>query len=179
MRPRSRASDSSGPLGAAEAEALALAWLGARDLSAAQVRQRLLRRGAPQDVAQAVVAALVEKRAIDDARLARSAARLQTAVKGRGPARARAALRALGLADAVAESALREAFEDVDEHALLTRALDKRLGTARGPLPAPAVRRLVSALVRQGFAPGAVLAALRRRAVDVAGDADDALSDPD
>ncbi|MEZ5290451.1 MAG: RecX family transcriptional regulator [Vicinamibacterales bacterium] len=176
MRRRSRASEGSGPLGEADAEALALAWLGARDLSAAQVRQRLARRGAPPDVVDAVVAGLTETRAIDDARVARSAARLQTAVKGRGPARARAALRALGLSDAVADSALRQAFEDVDEHALLTRALDKRLGAARGPLPAPAVRRLVSALVRQGFAPGAVLAALRRRAVDVG---DDAATDPE
>ena len=61
------------------------------------------------------------------------------------------------------EQALDAALEDVDVATLLDRALEKRLrardaATSRDPAT---VREVVGALVRQGFAPGAVLARLR------------------
>jgi regulatory protein len=151
---------------------LALQWLSLRELSARQVRQRLARRDVPAEAIDAVVVRLQAAGILDEARMARAAARLETVIRGRAPARARQKLRALGLGDADVERALDAALEDVDVATLLDRALAKRLKRERGDLRDPAVvRRVVGSLVRQGFAPGVVLARLRARGSDV-GDAD-------
>jgi regulatory protein len=169
VRPRSRASAAdAAPLSEAEAHGLALGWLGARDLSVAQVRQRFGRRGVDRATADRVIERLVASGVLDEARLARAAARQETVIRGRGPARARTRLRSLGVPDDTAARALDQVIADVDVEALLDRALEKRLrGRPAGPLDAAATRRLVGALVRQGFDPGAVLTRLRRRGADV------------
>jgi SOS response regulatory protein OraA/RecX len=163
---RASAADASGPT--PDAYTLALQWLSVRELSARQLRQRLARRGAP---AEAIADALVRLRAagiLDEARMARAAARVETAIKGRGPSRARQKLRALGLAERDVDQAIDAAYREVDVTALLDRALEKRLRRERGDLRDPAtVRRVVGSLVRQGFAPAAVLARLRRREASV------------
>ncbi len=98
-----------------------------------------------------------------------AAARRETAIRGRGPVRARLALRALGLDDAIVEAALAATLEHVDVEALLDRALEKRLrGVAAGPLDRQTLRRLVAALIRQGFDAQAVMARIRRRGSDLA-----------
>ena len=100
------------------------------------------------------IARLQASGVLDESRMARAAARLETVIRGRGPARARQKLRALGLADTDVERALDAALEDVDVATLLDRALDKRLRRERGDLADPAtVRKIVGSLVRQGFAP--------------------------
>ena len=140
-----------------------------RELSKAQVRQRLRRRGAAPEVADEVVASLVELGALNEGRLALAAARRETAIRGRGPVRARLALKALGLDDAIVEAALAATLEHVDVEALLDRALEKRLrGVAAGPLDRQTLRRLVAALIRQGFDAQAVMARIRRRGSDLA-----------
>jgi len=147
---------------------LALQWLSVRELSARQVQQRLARRDVPADAAADVVARLRASGVLDDSRVARAAARLETAVRGRGPGRARLKLKALGLADSDVDQALAAAYDEVDVATLLDRALDKRLRRERGDLANPAtIRKIVGAMVRQGFAPGAVLARLRKRGTDV------------
>ncbi len=161
------------PLTAAEARTLALGWLGLRELSKAQVRQRLRRRGVDADTADTIIASLVELGALNEERLARAAARLETSIKGRGPARTRAKLKALGLPSATVEAAVEATLADVDLDALLDRALEKRLrGLPAGRLDPAAVRRVVGAMVRQGFAPGPVFARLRRRGADLPDDAE-------
>jgi regulatory protein len=143
---------------------LALHWLSLRELSVTQVRQRLARRGFPAETVDGTIARLLQVGALDESRMARAAARLETAIKGRGPARARRKLRSLGLSEALAEQALDAAYQEVDVATLLDRALEKRLRRApAGPLDHAAVRRVLGSLVRQGFAPGAVLARLRAR----------------
>jgi regulatory protein len=167
VRRKSRAS-AADPGGSGDPYTLALQWLSVRELSARQIRQRLARRDVPADAAEAVVARLQAAGVLDESRMAHAAARLETVIRGRGPARARQKLRSLGLGDADVERALDAAFEDVDVATLLGRALDKRLARERGDLRDPAVvRRVVGSLVRQGFAPGAVLARLRARGADV------------
>lgn len=147
-----------------EAYGLALAWLGQRELSAAQVRQRLARRSVPEDVADDVVARLTRAGALDDARVAATIVRQETAIKGRGPARIRARLRSAGVAEATASAAVDGALSKADVDALLDRAVEKRLrGASVKDLDAAAQRRLAGALVRQGFSPSAVFARLRRR----------------
>lgn len=169
MRPRrSRGSAADPPATAADVRALVLHWLGQRDLSRAQVLQRLARRGVDPGTAEGVVARLTADGAIDEARLARAAARRETAIKGRGPSRTRARLKALGLDEGTIDTALHAAFEEVDLDTLLERALDKRLrGLPPGRLDPAALRRIVGAMVRQGFPPGAVFARLRRRGAEV------------
>lgn len=175
MRPRkSRASAADRPaLSQADARALALSWLGLRELSRAQVRQRLARRGVEAAVIDSILDDLVALGALDEARLARAAARLETTIKGRGPARTRARLKSLGLPAATVDAAVEATLEDVDLDALLDRALEKRLrGLPPGRLDPAAVRRVVGAMVRQGFAPGPVFARLRKRGADVPDDAE-------
>lgn len=175
MRPRkSRASAADRPpLTRSEARTLALGWLGLRELSRAQVRQRLARRGLDGETIDGLLDELVALGALDEARLARAAARLETTIKGRGPARTRARLKSLGLPAATVDAAVEATLADVDLDALLDRALEKRLrGLPPGRLEPAAVRRVVGALVRQGFAPGPVFARLRKRGAEVPDDAE-------
>ncbi len=166
MRRRSRASAADGgpPAPPADPYGLALGWLGLRELSARQVQQRLARRGvAPTDI-DAVIARLTANGVLDEARMALAAARLETVIRGRGPARTRQKLRALGLPDAATSAALEATLADVDLDALLDRALEIRLRKApAGALDQAATRRIVGALVRQGFDPGSVFKRLRQR----------------
>lgn len=152
------------------AYAAGLAMLSRRDLSVAQLRERLARKEHPADAIDEAVARLLAVGALDDRRVALSAARTETEVKSRGRGRVLRRLQALGIPPDIAESAVQEVFGAVDERALLERALERRL---RGPSPAirdqAHFRRLFQQLVRQGFAPSAVIRALRarsRRAVE-------------
>ncbi len=135
-----------------------------RELSKLQVRQRLRRRGVDAEVAEEIIAWLVDLGALNEERLALAAARRETSIRGRGPVRARLALKALGLGDATVQAALETTLAQVDVDALLERAIDKRLrGQPAGKLDRSAFRRLASALVRQGFDAQAVMNRLRRR----------------
>lgn len=135
-----------------------------RELSKVQVRQRLRRRGVEPEVAEDIITSLVELGALNEDRLALAAARRETAIRGRGPARARLALKALGLGDDTVNTALDATLAQVDVDALLERALDKRLrGVPSGPLDRATFRRIAGALVRQGFDAQAVMNRLRRR----------------
>ena len=176
MRQRSRvsAADRSGPPEPpADPHGLALGWLGARELSARQVRQRLSRRGVAAPDIDETIARLTANGVLDEQRMALAAARLETVIRGRGPARTRQKLRALGLPDAASEAALAATLADVDVDALLDRALEIKLRkTPAGALDAAAMRRIVGALVRQGFDPGSVFTRLRQRGARAA-DSDD------
>ena len=177
MRRKSRASATDGggaPEPPADPYSLALAWLGLRELSARQVRRRLARRNVAASDIDVIIDRLVASGALDERRMALAAARLETVIRGRGPSRTRQKLRALGLPDAASDAALAATLADVDVEAVLDRALDIRLRKVpAGALDQAATRRVVSALVRQGFDPGAVFKRLRKlgaRSVDDAGD---------
>jgi regulatory protein len=132
--------------------------LGQRELSEAQLRGRLLRRGCDAEAVDDALARLRQDRTLDDSRVARAAARLEAGIRGRGPARVRQRLQSLGLAPDLVQEAVAEAFRDVDEAALLDAALDKRLrGQRVDALDDRARARLVRALVGQGFSLSAVL----------------------
>ncbi|MEZ5284502.1 MAG: regulatory protein RecX [Vicinamibacterales bacterium] len=159
--PKSRGSASSDP---PDAFTTALTLLGQRELSESQIRDRLARRGCqPADI-DAAVARLRADRTLDDARVARAAARLEAAIRGRGPARVRQRLRALGLAPDVVQDALADTFAEVDQDALLEQALDRRLGArSLADLDDKARARLARGLIGQGFAPALVLARVREK----------------
>jgi regulatory protein len=157
--PRSRGSASSEP---PDAYTTALVLLGQRELSEAQLRTRLLRRGCLPEAVDDAVSRLRADRTLDDARVARARARLEAGIRGRGPARVRQRLQALGLAPDVVQQAVAEAFEDVDEDALLDAALERRLrGATLQELDDRARARLVRGLVGQGFSLSMVLKRVR------------------
>jgi regulatory protein len=157
--PKSRGSASSDP---PDPYTTALILLGQRELSGAQLRTRLLRRGCDPDAVEAALARLRGDRTLDDGRVARAAARLEANVRGRGPARVRQRLQALGLDATIVREAVAETFTEVDEAALLDAAMARRLrGQALESLDDKARARLIRALVGQGFSLSAVLKRVR------------------
>jgi regulatory protein len=137
--------------------------LGQRELSEAQIRTRLARRGCDADAITNALERLKRDRTLDDGRVARAAARLEAGIRHRGPARVRQRLQSMGLADEVIQKAVAEAFEEVDEAALLTAAFERRLrGRELADLDDKARARLVRGLVGQGFSFGAVLRKVRK-----------------
>jgi len=137
--------------------------LGRRELSVAQVRERLARRGWTAAAIEPAITRLAASGTLDDARVALACARTRAGVKRQGRDRVLREIQALGVARDVARAAVDEVFGSLDEGSQLRVALEKRL---RRPLPLsdPAVqRRLFAALVRQGFDGHAVSRAIRER----------------
>jgi regulatory protein len=146
----------------ADAYTVALTLLSARELSETQLRARLARRKIDPDDINAAVARLKEDRTIDDRRVARAIARMESAIKHRGRTRVMQKLRQAGIDAGTAEDAVREVFEDVDENALLERALERRLrGKAARDLDDKGRARVVRGLMAQGFRLEAVLKKLK------------------
>jgi regulatory protein len=138
-----------------------LQMLARRELSTAQLRARLLDHDHnPEDV-DAAIDQLKETGALDDARLARAYAQTALRVKGRGRLRIQRELSDMGIAREVAAAALADTFGDVDERGLIANALRKKL-RSRNKIDSPAeYARVYQFLMRQGFSPAAVAAALR------------------
>ncbi|RPJ64445.1 MAG: RecX family transcriptional regulator [Acidobacteria bacterium] len=144
------------------AYAAALAMLARRELSEAQVRERLARREHEPPAIDEAVTRLKAAGALDDRRVALAAARTEAQVRSRGRARVLQRVRALGIDPELASQAVDEVFAAVDEDALLERALARRLRGPAARITDPALfRRLFQQLVRQGFSPSAVSRTLR------------------
>ena len=140
----------------------ALKLLGRRDLSVADLRARLADRDHPAGEIEDAISRLQETGALNDARLARAYIRTASQVKGRGRLRIARELQQLGISREVATEALAEVFADTDERALIERAIQKKLRGAQKPKTVQERARLYQFLMRQGFTPAAVSAALRR-----------------
>jgi regulatory protein len=141
-----------------DAYTVALTLLSARELSEAQLRTRLKRREFEADAIDAAVTRLKKDRTLDDRRVALAVARMESAIKHRGRARVIQKLRQAGIDSDTAEGAVGEVFEDVDESALLDRALQRRLrGKTPKELDDKGRARIVRGLVAQGFRLEAIL----------------------
>jgi SOS response regulatory protein OraA/RecX len=148
----------------ADAYTTALRLLASRELSAAQLRAKLLRRRFEPDAVEAAIDTLSRDGSLDDGRVARAAARLEASVRHRGRARVVQRVRQLGIAPDVVQAAVAEVFADVDEAMLLDRALERRLrGAELQSLDRRALSRLVRSLLSQGFSSPAIQARLRAR----------------
>lgn len=140
----------------------ALRMLARRELTEKELRDRLGDRNHPRDEIDRVIAHLLETKALDDSRLARAYARTAAEVKGRGRLRVMRELNEMGVARETATEAVAEVFADVDERALIVKALRKKMrGTSRITSAAEHAR-LYQYLMRQGFTPAAIVAALRK-----------------
>jgi regulatory protein len=142
----------------------ALRMLALRDLSEAQLRERLERKDYPPDAVDAALARLTQEGAIDDRRTAVSRARTELFVRGRGRLRVLQQLRAIGIAPETAEEALADAIGDLDETMLVERALNRRSrGRAVRIEDQSEFRRLYRYLAGQGFSASAIMPVLRAR----------------
>jgi regulatory protein len=153
----------------------ALTWLARRELSERQVRERLARREFDDESIDAAVTRLKAERALDDRRVALACARSAVRLKGRGRERVRRAVEALGISRDLARAAVDEVFGEIDESALIERALTKRwprgaAGAAAGAsadspvtLDRREIQRIYQALIRQGFPADRVLQAIKAR----------------
>jgi len=140
----------------------ALHLLAGRELSVKQVRARLLDRAHPADEIDRAVEHLLENGSLDDRRVAGAFVATAVKVKGRGRLRIQQELQAMGIDRDVAAEALAEAFGDLDERTLVQNALQKKLrGRAKIQTPAD-YARVYQFLMRQGFSPAVVNAALRQ-----------------
>jgi regulatory protein len=133
--------------------------LSRRAWTCAELTRRLRRRGAPPDVAAAVVADLVTRGYLDDAAFARHWIATRAA-RGYGAARLRAELRARGVDGALIDAALGE----LDTGGALERAraiAARRLPALRRGDPLRAAGRLRDHLLRRGYPAGVVVRVVR------------------
>jgi regulatory protein len=140
----------------------ALKLLARRELSEQQLRERLFDREHPPDEIDRVVTHLLESKTLDDARVARAYARTAAAVKGRGRLRVMRELGAMGISRETVSEALAEVFADVDERALIAKALQKKMHGRPRIANQAEHARLYQYLMRQGFTPAGIVAALRK-----------------
>jgi SOS response regulatory protein OraA/RecX len=136
--------------------------LSRREVSVSQLRARLLNRDHPADDVERAIERLLETQALDDGRVARAHARMAANVKGRGRLRVMRELAAMGIAKQTASEAVAEAFADVDERSLIAKAVHKKLRGKTRLASAAEYASLYQFLMRQGFTPAGIAAALRR-----------------
>ena len=111
---------------------------------------------------EAAITHLLETGALDDARLSRAYARTASEVKGRGRLRVIRELEARGIDHETAAEAVGEIYAEKDERTLVARAVQKKLRGRQQPKDRQEYARLYQHLMRQGFTPAAVHAALRK-----------------
>jgi regulatory protein len=139
----------------------ALKMLARRELSEAQLRQRLRRRQHDPDAIEAALTRLKSERNLDDERVAGAIARSETNLKKRGRFRVTRQIEAAGIASSIAKRVVDETFAAIDGDALLSQALARRLRGRTQIEDDREFQRLYRYLVAQGFEPDRVLALLR------------------
>ena len=140
----------------------ALHLLARRELSVAECRSRLADKSHPDDEIDAAIAHLLETGGLDDGRVARAYARTAVNIKGRGRLRVQRELHEKGIPRDVAAAALAEVFGDADERSMVARAIQKKLRGRTVVTDRAESARLYQYLMRQGYTPAAVMAALRK-----------------
>jgi regulatory protein len=139
-----------------------LRLLARRELSVSELRTRLLDRDHAVGDVDAAIAQLLETQALDDSRVARAYARTAANVKGRGRLRVMRELHAMGIAKETASQAVADVFADVDERSLIAKAIQKKMRGKPKISSAAEQARLYQYLMRQGFTPAGIAAALRK-----------------
>ncbi|HEX3702913.1 MAG TPA: RecX family transcriptional regulator [Vicinamibacterales bacterium] len=138
-----------------------LKMLARRELSEAQIRQRLARKQHDPDQVDDAVARLRTERAIDDVRVAEAIARTETSIRRRGRLRVRMQIERAGISKAVARRAIDDVFSAIDDDALMDAALNKRLRGRPEIADDREFQRLYRFLIAQGFESDRVLRRLK------------------
>ena len=143
----------------AKVRGAALTLLARRDYTVAELRARLIDREHLSADVDAVIAALVEDRTIDDRRVAASHLRVSSQIKGRGRVRIRQELAARGIDRHLTDELIAELPQE-DEAAAIAKFLSRKRFPGR---PTAADRQKVfRQLLRRGFTSEAISKALRR-----------------
>jgi len=140
-----------------------LKLLARRELSEAQVRQRLARKGHGEPDIDQAIARLRDERAIDDARVAAAIARRETSSRHRGRLRVRMQIQQAGISQEIARHAVAEAFGSIDDDELIEASLRKRLRGRETIANDREFQRLFRYLNTQGFEHDRIMRALSRR----------------
>ncbi len=139
----------------------ALALLALRTHARRELERKLGRRGFGKGEIATTLDGLAEIGLVDDGAAAEALVRSEAA-RGRGRRRVAASLAARGVDPEAAARAL-AGLDPAEERAALEEALRKRAGRLPPGLTGPErSKKLFAHLVRRGFAPGAVLEALRK-----------------
>jgi regulatory protein len=148
----------------ADAYIVALTLLSARELSESQIRSRLKRREIPDDDISDAISRLKRDGTLSDRRVALAIARMESSIKHRGRARVLQKIRQAGIDGDLAEDAVREVFEEVNEDELLDRAMERRLrGTVVADLDERGRARIARGLAGQGFSLDAIFTRLTNK----------------
>jgi regulatory protein len=140
----------------------ALAFLARRAHTRLELRRKLLRKGFDGSEVDVCLDGLSERGWLDDAATAVALAAARSR-GGRGRARIASELAAKGVSRADADAALL-CLDPAEETRALRRALDRRARALPAGLTRQArSKKLFDHLVRRGFAPSAVLEALRTK----------------
>jgi regulatory protein len=134
-----------------------LKMLARRELSEAQVRQRLARKQHASEDVDAAIARLRDERALDDVRVAEAIARTETSIRRRGKLRVRMQIARAGISNAIARRAIDDVFGALDDDALLEASLNKRLRGRTALADDRERQRLYRYLIAQGFESDRVL----------------------
>ena len=137
--------------------------LARRELSEAQVRQRLARKQHDADAIDAAIERLRAERAIDDARVAEAIARTETSIRRRGKLRVRMQIERAGIGKAIAKQAIDAVFDNIDDDALMEASLQKRLRGRETIADDREFQRLYRYLAAQGFESDRILRLLNGR----------------
>ncbi|HYR06980.1 MAG TPA: regulatory protein RecX [Longimicrobium sp.] len=150
-----------------QAREAALRLLAVRPRSAAELLRRLRMKGYEPEIGEEVIARLRDLGMIDDAAFAGMLVRDRVRLKPQGARRLANELRAKGVDEEIAHTAIRETMEgeDMDERELARRAAEKWSPRA-GEEPASARRRLHGYLARRGFDSDVILEVLDEAAPD-------------
>ncbi|MFB0515253.1 MAG: regulatory protein RecX [Candidatus Neomarinimicrobiota bacterium] len=122
--------------------------LAVRARSAQELRQRLKRKGFPQEIVDQVIADLQAKGYQNDAEFARQFAREKWSGSGWGPARISQELRAKGISPGLVSTVVEETFGEVDLVAAILPRAGKRWENMRD-LPRETRRRRLSGFLRR------------------------------
>ncbi len=156
MRPQPRKTD-----GEAELYAAALRALMRRAHSTFELRTHLERRALEPAMVPHVMARLKQEKLIDDAQYALDFARSRASGRRQGGRRIAQELRKRGVPDQHINAAIAQVFTDVDEAAIVRKAIERRTRTARGPFDQRKMASLYRTLLRAGFDPGVIRRELR------------------
>jgi regulatory protein len=140
-----------------------LKMLARRELSEAQVRQRLARKDHEPDDIDAAITRLRAERAINDVRVAEAIARTETTLHVRGKLRVRMQIERAGIAKEIARRAVDEVFDPIDDDAHIEASLKKRLPGRETIADDREFQRLFRYLVGQGFESDRIMRALTAR----------------
>ena len=140
-----------------------LKMLARRELSEAQVRQRLARKQHAADAIDAAIERLRAERAIDDARVAEAIARTETSIRRRGKLRVRLQIDRAGIGKAIAKQAIDAVFDNIDDDALMEASLQKRLRGRETIADDREFQRLYRYLAAQGFESDRIVRLLSKR----------------